>query len=175
MYDMTSPEVMLTDEYKSLREKASKQEFDVVSRLQKLDRRVYTQISSLAHPTTAPSSLPGKYLLVVSLEPTPEGEAEFNKWYEEEHMGLVAKTPGWLRGRRYRLVDRTELAGKADKSNAVSAIPYLAVHEWDRPDFLEQPELKHATSTPWRTEVTKTIVRREARTFELYRNFAAPK
>jgi hypothetical protein len=169
IYDLSTPQVIDSDDYRSLRAKASQREFDVVSRLQTLDRRLYTHLSTHEHPAV---QLPTKFLLVVSLEPRQDGESEFNKWYEEEHMVLLSKVPGWLRGRRYKFLSQTELAGKATQSNAAVPPPYVAIHEFDRPDFMALPEYQSALNTPWRNRVMSEIVlRREVRVFELHRNF----
>lgn len=175
LYDMSSPAVMTGSEYTSLHLKASANEVDIISRLQSLDRRVYTLISSLTLPNTTPEMLPGRYMFVVFMEVTPEGEAEFNKWYEEEHMVLVAKTPGWLRGRRYKVVEQTELAGKGDKEAAAKKPKtYLALHELSRDDFKDQEAFKTAISTPWRAKVSENVFDKELRLFERLKVFDRP-
>ena len=170
LYDLSTPEVVSSDEYKALGANASQREFDIVKRLQMLNRRVYKHFSTHEHQGV---QLPGKFLLVASLKPSQEGEGEFNKWYEEEHMTLLSKVPGWLRGRRYTLLSQIELAGKADKKNEVTAISYLAVHEFDRPDFMELQEFQTAMSTPWMKRVVSEEMLRagEIRFFELHRDF----
>ena len=39
---------------------------------------------------------------------TAEGEADFNKWYDEEHLPALAAVPGVLAARRYISVPTTE-------------------------------------------------------------------
>ena len=176
IYDIATPEVISSDDYKSLRVKASQRESDIVSRLQTLDRRVYTLISTREHDLGQSSvQLPGKFILVVSMEPSLEGEVEFNRWYEEEHMELISKIPGWLRGRRYKILSQNELGGKVDTRKTAPAPSYLAIYEFDRPAFLEQPEMK-GTATPWAARVTRDIIKRREgiRVFELYKNFGSP-
>ena len=171
LYDLSTPEVTSSESYKALGANASQRELDIISRLQMLNRRVYKHFSTHEH---LGARLPAKYLLVVSLEPSQEGEAEFNKWYEEEHMVLLSKVPGWLRGRRYKCLSQNERGGKADKSNAVPAISYLAIHDFDRNDFGELKEYKTAVSTSWRGRImTEIVLRREIRhVFELYKDFS---
>ena len=41
-------------------------------------------------------------LLFISMNVAPEHEAEFNDWYNEEHLGALAGVPGVLCARRYR-------------------------------------------------------------------------
>jgi hypothetical protein len=42
-----------------------------------------------------------KGLLLVMMDIAPEHEAEFNRWYDEEHMKRLAAIPGFLSGGRY--------------------------------------------------------------------------
>jgi hypothetical protein len=44
----------------------------------------------------------GEGLLAVWIQPTEAGEAEFNRWYEEEHLKERMVIPGFLAARRYR-------------------------------------------------------------------------
>ncbi|HLF76445.1 MAG TPA: hypothetical protein VJB57_03055 [Dehalococcoidia bacterium] len=44
----------------------------------------------------------GVGLLAVWYQPTPAGEAELNRWYEEEHLQERMEIPGFLAARRYR-------------------------------------------------------------------------
>jgi hypothetical protein len=173
LYDVTSPNVAKSADYQALRTSASDRENKLISELELLNRRVYSHVLTYIHPETAPSSLPGRYILVVHLQVTLEGEEEFNRWYNEEHMGLLSKVPGWLRGRRYKLVEsvyrgiNTKQTGKDKTPNA----DYLAIHELERDGFMDLPEFKAATQTPWREKVMKTVIGRELRVFEKYKVF----
>ncbi|KAI0696751.1 hypothetical protein C8T65DRAFT_30612 [Cerioporus squamosus] len=46
---------------------------------------------------------PGKYMTVVEVEMKKFAEAEFNRWFDEEHIPLLARVPGWVRSRRFVL------------------------------------------------------------------------
>jgi len=102
----------------------------------------------------------------VSFEIAPENEDDFNKWYDEEHMDLVARVTGWKRGRRYKLAEYTQIKG-ADQP----ASKYLALHELDNGDFEHSEEIKHARSTEWAQRVIKSALRREVRVFRLHKAF----
>ena len=88
VYDLKSPSVLEPDDYQSLFPKASDNEKSIISRISYLQRRVYTLISTLQHPSTLqhsatagdPSALPGKYALLVFWQPFAESEVEFDKW-----------------------------------------------------------------------------------------------
>jgi hypothetical protein len=161
---------MTSEEYKALAPKATQREKALVSNLKQLNRRVYSHISTHTGGRFSPLAGPAKYILVVSIEVKPEDEEDLNKWYAEEHMDAISKVPGWLRGRRYELVSSIELAGKADK-NTPSAAKYLSIHEWDRPDYRSTKEFMKMYDTPWSTRVTNYVIRKEPRTFELYKDF----
>lgn len=82
VYDLKSPSVLEGDDYRGLFPEASDNEKSIISRISSLQRRVYTLVSTLQHPSTAddPNALPGKYALLVFWEPFAENEVEFNKW-----------------------------------------------------------------------------------------------
>lgn len=52
----------------------------------------------------------------------PSDEEDFEKWYREEHLNLLAKIPGYRRSLRYKIGPRTPLTQGETQ-------PYLAVHE----------------------------------------------
>ncbi|KAJ7868774.1 hypothetical protein B0H14DRAFT_2503790 [Mycena olivaceomarginata] len=135
--------------------------------LSALSRRTYTLLSTIVDPEARAEDLPGKYLLSASFEITPENENDFNKWYDEEHMALVARIPGWKRGRRYKLVGHRQLEGGSLVEQPVSA-EYLALHELDNGDFAHSAEIRHARNTEWAQRVIGAARRREVRAFRLH-------
>jgi hypothetical protein len=52
--------------------------------------------------TAAPGA---KALLVASMNVDPAAEAEFNEWYNAEHLPQLGAVPGVLAARRYRAAD----------------------------------------------------------------------
>jgi hypothetical protein len=44
-------------------------------------------------------------LLVASMTPDPDAEAEFNEWYDNEHLPQLLTVPGVIGGRRFRATD----------------------------------------------------------------------
>ncbi len=47
----------------------------------------------------------GMGLFVVWTDVAPEAEAEFNQWYDTEHLPQLLSVPGFLAGRRYQAVE----------------------------------------------------------------------
>lgn len=170
MYDLSSPDVLQTPAYTGLFAAASDNERTIIANLAMLNRRVYSHISS--YPANDADVRPGKYLFIVMIQPAPESEEEFNNWYEEEHVPLLSKSPGWVRSRRYKLINAAEVSGRANAEEALAPLTYLALHEIESEETRETPEWKHATSTPWRNKVVnELVVGRDARLFELYKVF----
>lgn len=79
------------------------------------------------------------YTLHVQCEPADDDE--FHKFYEEEHLDLLRKVPGYRRAQRYELVNH--MMGE------LKPVPrFLVIHEFNSLDALDGPELKAANSTP---------------------------
>ncbi|HET7342908.1 MAG TPA: hypothetical protein VFL90_15695 [Methylomirabilota bacterium] len=79
----------------------------------------------------------GTGLLMVWTEVPADKEAEFNRWYNEEHLAERLAIPGFLSGARYE---------------AVKGGPkHLAVYELESPAVLESAAYKRAQQnpTPW--------------------------
>jgi len=60
-------------------------------------------------------------LLVVHTDVDPAHEAEFNTWYNEDHVPALVRQPGFVRARRYVCVEGQDQNPK-----------YLAVYEFER-------------------------------------------
>ena len=83
-------------------------------------------------------SMPGssKYLLVVQMDIAPEIEREFNDWYDQEHVPLLMKVPGWKASRRFRLI-----RGSAPK--------YMTIYELEGPTVFDRSEHQITHTTEW--------------------------
>ncbi|KAG6819912.1 hypothetical protein H0H93_007446 [Arthromyces matolae] len=72
---------------------------------------------------------PPKGLIFVTSEPGPVPEAEFNDWYDNEHIPPRLRVPGILSSTRYKAVD--------------SLTPsWLALYDITSPDVAQCPEYK---------------------------------
>ncbi|KIK61056.1 hypothetical protein GYMLUDRAFT_43168 [Collybiopsis luxurians FD-317 M1] len=115
------------------------------------------------------------YLISVSLSPRPtdggEIEADFNAWYEQEHIDLLSKVPGWMACRRYMLLDHLSTPasfGSSESEKLNNPPTHLALHALkDLDGAFSSPEHKAATNTPWRTRVMSEIVAKERYPFRL--------
>jgi hypothetical protein len=78
-------------------------------------------------------------LLFISMNVAPEQEAEFNDWYNQEHLDALAGVPGVLCARRYR------------GSGAVQR--YCAMYHFANPDVPNTASWKTAANTPWTEKI----------------------
>ena len=75
-------------------------------------------------------------LLLVAMNVAPEHEAEFNEWYDAEHIPALAAVPGTLCARRYR-------------SSTAATQRYVAIYHFASPDVPDSAEWKAAANSPW--------------------------
>ncbi|WP_051361736.1 DUF4286 family protein [Solimonas soli] len=64
-----------------------------------------------------------KVLYVVFTRPAEGQEPDYNRWYDEQHLGDVLKVPGFVAAQRFQVVG----------DNAMPA-PYLAIYEVETED-----------------------------------------
>ena len=98
----------------------------------------------------------GNTVMVVTMEVDPEDEAEFNKWYNEQHLPERMEIPGYVSARRFKLEEGD------------GALTYLCIWELEDGSPLQSQMYReqNADPTPLYLRVNKTI---KARTRGLYR------
>ena len=159
-YDIDTPQVLDSPEYKELLASASDNELRIRGKLALLDRRVYDRIAARGTLTKTP---PPEYLLSAVIQPETISEDELNRWYEEEHTRLISEMPGWVRSRRYKLRGATQ----------PNVGQYLAVHEFTEADEILDGTIYKRTGTDWTKKVMAGCdqKRREIHLYKLYRSF----
>lgn len=81
-------------------------------------------------------------VLFSEMTPDPEWEGEFHRWYDEEHIPIRMKAPGFVGAQRY-----TRLDGPG----------FLAVYDLESPATLDTPEYKVIKTQP--SELTARMLR----------------
>lgn len=66
-----------------------------------------------------------KHVVVVLTEPTTGRDAEYNDYYEHQHLDDVLATTGWTSAQRFKLVDQQGMP---------CPLPYLAIYELESDD-----------------------------------------
>ena len=94
-------------------------------------------------------------LLLNAMNIAPALEAEFNEWYDKEHIPALAAVPGVLCARRFR--------GTGNRK-------YVALYHLETPDVVESDEWKKARQSDWTSRLQpqfrdhlRLVLRRYAR------------
>ncbi|KAJ4367840.1 hypothetical protein N0V86_009677 [Didymella sp. IMI 355093] len=102
------------------------------------------------------------------LQPGADKEEELKRWYEQEHVPLLQKVPGWRRTRRF-VTSYLDIQAKPETQRE-----FLALHEYAPDNGLGGAEFIAATTTPWCDKIYADVVQdRKRRTYELYYTFGA--
>ena len=165
IYDVTSMSHLETPTYTKLREARSQREAQTIGQVA-VKRSFLDLVSTKASDTFVPveqlTDEEAEGTVLVSVEVTfqdvPGAEEEVARWYQEEHVPMLAKVPGWLRTRIYRASPLDE-----GKQRLVS------LHEYAKTNGLGGPEHKASMATSWREEVfSKYIDQKSRRTYSLF-------
>lgn len=169
MYDISDMQELTRDTYLALRGDGirTQREKDAMAQIA-VDRKLFDLLSDRKSAEYLPlDSQPdphsaGAVLLSVSMSVRAEGEDDFNRWYNEEHIPMLARIPGWQRSRRYVT---SVIDPKAPRE-------YLALHEFAPVNGLGGPEYKASIDTPWRNRVmADTVTDKTRRIFQWHYTF----
>ena len=170
IYDITDMDELNNDAYMALRGAPvqTQRERDIRPSVD-IDRRSYDFIREWKNDDYKTlenvDAEKGNVMVSVSfrLKPGQKSE-ELDKWYNEEHVGMLQKVPGWRRTRRYK----TSTIDKLDETE------YLALHEYAPQNGLDGEEFKAATSTEWTNRINTTVCsEKKRRVYELFYTFGA--
>ena len=88
------------------------------------------------HEASNPVQHIGGTVLVVMMDVDPEHEAEFNLWYDEEHLPERLEIPGYVSARRFKLEE------------GEGVLKYLCIWELEDGSPLESAEYKAQRERP---------------------------
>ncbi|KAJ3559321.1 hypothetical protein NPX13_g9548 [Xylaria arbuscula] len=170
-YDVTSMSHLDTETYTCLRANRSSREAETIGQVD-----VTRYFWDLVHTEQSPQFVPidelsdeeaeSLTLVAVQLKPNdvPNVEEEIVNWYKEDHMGMLAKVPGWLRSRVFKLSSLEK--GEPTK--------FIGLHDYRKENGLGGPEYIAATQTPRTKELyAKYATRISRREFSLFYVFGA--
>ena len=175
IYDIDSPDSINDSAYTSLASTRSEREKSIIARLALLDRRAY-RLHEPVHPPKAGDAYdvrkPGPFLSITAMDIPEEHVAEFNQWYNEEHIPLFSKVPGWVRTRRF-VFEEGAASGTDESLRPTGGRPqrFVALHEWERKEAVGSEEHKAAVSTPWTVKFKGIATRFEPRLFKLWKSW----
>jgi hypothetical protein len=138
-YDLDSIDVLRGEAYRSIAYgNLSVWSKRVTAMCKRLLRFEGTQLTPGA--AAAPEGAGG--LLFNAMNVAPEAEADFNAWYDEEHLPALTRVPGTLAARRYR---SAETGGDSHR--------YVALYHLESPTVAHSVAWKTAIDTPWSAKV----------------------
>ena len=145
-YDLESLDVLRSDAYRAIAgENLSPWSKRVIGKAQRLCRfegeEITAKSGSDPKKTGSESSTAGSAsgLLFFAMNVVPEAEADFNAWYDEEHVPRLSAVPGCISARRFRIV----------KAVSEGAHRYLALYRLESPDVCSSKAWQEAALTPW--------------------------
>ena len=133
-YDLSNHDVLYCPEYKAIGyENASVW----TKRVTGIAGRILRFAGDQLVPGDAVGPDEAQGLLVASMNVDPAAEAEFNAWYDKEHLPQLAAVPGVLSARRF------QAAGEGIEKK------YLALYHLTSVDIGRSDAWKKAANTPW--------------------------
>jgi hypothetical protein len=132
-YDLETVAVLKSPGYRAIGgENLSPWSKRITSRVERLMRFEGDQI--LPGDELPPKTAGG--LLVNAMNIAPEFEAEFNEWYDKEHIPALRAVPGVLSARRFR-------------ATSSGTLKYVALYHLTGPAVQESAEWKRARESDW--------------------------
>jgi len=84
-------------------------------------------------------------LLLIAMNVAPEHEADFNEWYNTEHLPQLGAVPGVLCARRYRGTVGLQPTG----SSRGATQRYAAIYHFANAEVTNSASWRSAANTPW--------------------------
>jgi hypothetical protein len=135
-YDLDSLDVLRGEAYKSIAyENLSVWSKRVTGMCKRILR--FEGVQTLPGDMDAPVGAGG--LLLNAMNVAPEAEADFNAWYDEEHIPALAAVPGTMAARRYKSEEGSHR--------------YVAIYHLESPDVTRTEAWAKAVDTPWSARV----------------------
>lgn len=137
----------------------------------RFDTRFYAEVQCFENPNRPPPSpsSANKFLISAALEPPNSDVDDFDAWYRQEHLDVLANAPGYVRTRRYEVVSGTSL--KEFQRSEGDGPKFLALHEFEGED-LPWKELGESAETEWARRVMGGLVASEIGWFRGKRGYA---
>ena len=133
-YDLTNPGVLNSTPYQAV---GGANSSVWTKRVTGMCQRIMRYEGEQLVPGDAVAPQGAAALLVATMNVDPAAEAEFNEWYDAEHLPQLAAVPGVLHARRFRAAD------------TASERKYLALYHLARNDVSRSAAWTKAADTEW--------------------------
>ena len=108
------------------------------------ERHIATFVNVQHAPNTGDPFHEAPILYPVLFSVPAEGETDFDAWYDDEHLGILLKSPHWPMCRRFKVHQPT-----------AGSWTHIALHYLRDLRALESPERDEARATPWRARLAQ--------------------
>jgi hypothetical protein len=142
-YDLASPDVLASPAYRAV---GGANQTVWTKRVTGMSKRIMRYEGEQLRPGDLTGTSDAGALLVVSMNIDAANEADFNAWYNTEHLDALAAVPGVLAARRFRATD------------TASERRYLALYHLRDGGVTRSDAWAKAANTPW-TEKMRPLFR----------------
>ncbi len=142
VYYMTGLHVLNTPAYQQLKREPGERTARMLASVRGFTRYVGEEIARFTRPDAPDDANVASHLYAVLFAVPPEHDAEFNRWYDEEHCPILLRNRQWGQIRRYRIREGTP-----------PQWTHLALHYLGDLSALDSPERGEARATPWRARL----------------------
>lgn len=142
VYELTGPEVLESPAYLKVQNQPNAKTKWMLANVQGFSRYLGNEFSVRRRADATDAALDAQVLYAVFFSVPDERVADFNAWYEEEHVEMLLRCKDWLMVRRFEVYDAEP-----------QPWTHLALHYIADMRAFDSPEREAARSTEWRTKL----------------------
>lgn len=158
LYDLSSLDALTSEAYLKLRDWEASlppESFEAITpRLPDCSRGIYEQI----FPEQSEYQMPNtEILFAVGHDVPSERDAEFNAWYNTEHIPAVNRVPGLVTARRFMVIE-TQRLSRAGRTS--SSPKYVALYDLENERIPQSEAFLKELDSPWSSWIHSWYSRR---------------
>ena len=144
VYEMESPAALRTEVYGRIKTRPSERTRRMLAGVTGFTRYIGNEIATVRRPDSAgppggDAAIDAPILYAVWFAVPPGRLADFDAWYDQDHVPILIQQKDWIAVRRFDIVD-----AEPEPFNR------LALHYLADAAALNSPERRRARETPWR-------------------------
>jgi hypothetical protein len=142
VYEMTDLSALATPAYDVVKNQPSDRTRDMLANVSGFTRYLGQEMSVQRKPELGGRALLAPLLYSVFFNVPEDRLAEFDAWYEQDHVPLLMESPDWWMVRRFAIT-------------VADPVPFnrLALHYLGSMDAMTSPAREKARNTPWRAKL----------------------
>jgi hypothetical protein len=144
VYEMNDTGVLSSDAYKVIKNNPSEETAWMLANVTGFTRYLGGETSVVPAAPAAEAMMDAPVLYAVMFNVPAEHHADFDGWYETDHVPLLMQCKDWLMVRRLRIAD-----------GVPGSYTHMALHYLADARALQSPEREAARNTPWRNRLAK--------------------